>query len=198
MLQGYYYNYACMFKPVKTPSIPSPIRYKQHPTPVPTGHQRKIPSQNLYLLPFQIINNHIPSNRHPPPPKPDHLALMRAHHSLHARQPIRNPTNKKQSLRLPILRRTRRPFPVKDSPNKPMHHAHRRIQHADVFAQDTCGSQRVERDGTGVAGFTLHEVLEERARAVIEGAVVWVVADTGLVEGDEDVDCGCWGFVAGF
>lgn len=76
-----------------------------------------------------------------------------------------------------------------------MHHAQWRIQNANVFAQDTCGRQRVEGDGAGVARFALHEVLEEGAGAVVQGAVVWVVADAGLVEGDQDVDGGCWGIV---
>lgn len=156
----------------------------------------------LHPRPPQIINNHIPPNTNPPPPKPAHLALMRRRHRLLRGSIPTNITQKHQSPR----RLFPSPFfsPTHPTPSSSPSHARqhtlqyrkRRIQHTDVFSEDVCRGKSVQRDRTLPPLFPFHHICQPGDGAVVEGDVVGVGGDAVAVEGDEDVDCGCGGFIA--
>lgn len=77
-------------------------------------------------------------------------------------------------------------------------HRHRRIKNTNVLPEDIGGCQRVQRDGTRVASFIFHQRAQEVHRTVVQGAVVGVVADAVVVEGEKGIDGGnrcCGGLV---
>lgn len=117
---------------------------------------------------------------------------MRLHHGRLRRNPLIHRRNKQQPIRHIILAGSGRAprHSRHQRTQRPQQHRDRRIQHAHILPEDTSGGQRVQGDGAGIAGLILHQGAEEMHGAVVQRAVVGVVADAGRVEGEEDVNGG--------
>lgn len=70
----------------------------------------------------------------------------------------------------------------------PAEHRSRRVKNTHIFPEDISGSQRIQRNRTRKASFIFHQRAQEVHRAVVQGAMVGMVADAVVVEGEEDVD----------
>lgn len=77
-----------------------------------------------------------------------------------------------------------------NSMQDPAEHRSRRVKNTHIFPEDIGGSQRIQRNRTREASFILHQRAQEVHRAVVQGAMVGMVADAVVVEGEEDIDGG--------
>ena len=101
-------------------------------------------------------------------------------------QPLRNGTNKQQPRRALVTTL----LAPEQIPQHPQQHRVWCIQHARILAQHRRRRQRIQRHGTIKPFFIRHQRPQEMHRAVVQRAVIGMVADAVLVEGDEDVDGG--------
>lgn len=154
-------------------------------TPRPLTKPRAQVPDSRNPLPPQIINDHKPAHKNPPPPKPPHLAPMALNHGPHRARILHGPTNKQQTP--PPIPRPVPPLPPRPrSPHAPQHSQQHRdggVDDGHVLPRQRRRRQRVERHGTFPAGAVAHQGAQEGEGAGVEGAVVRVGGDAVGVEG---------------
>lgn len=148
-------------------------------------------TSHLDLLPLQVIDSHISPNSDPPPPEPNHLTLMAVDHSRQRSQPLIYRANKQQPHRTSrssglLLPRPRQPS-NKVTPHT-KEHGYRRIKHPRILAEHRRRSESIQRDRRSKTRLILHQRADEVHSAVVQRAVIRMVTDAMLVEGNDDID----------
>jgi len=69
------------------------------------------------------------------------------------------------------------------------------VKDTNIFANDICRRQGVERDRTGISQFILHEILQEENGTVVQGSMIGVIANTFLVKSQDNIDRRLWGAI---
>lgn len=84
---------------------------------------------------------------------------------------------------------------VEDIAQRAEEQGKQRVKDTNIFANDICRRQGIERDRAGISRFILHEILQEENGTVIQRSMIGVIANTFLIKSQDNIDRRLWGVI---